>query len=41
MEDNTLEWTTSESVKPVDSFEKMHLKEDLLRGLYAYGKYLI
>lgn len=28
---------TSAGVKPVDSFDKMNLKEDLLRGLYAYG----
>ena len=35
---SSAEWQTSAEVKAVDSFDKMHLKEDLLRGLYAYGE---
>jgi ATP-dependent RNA helicase len=27
----------SEKLQIVDSFDKMNLKEDLLRGVYAYG----
>ncbi|EEB07775.1 ATP-dependent RNA helicase [Schizosaccharomyces japonicus yFS275] len=32
-----IELTTSEDVKACASFEEMKLKEDLLRGIYAYG----
>ena len=32
-----LAFETTKGVKVVSSFEQMNLKEDLLRGLYAYG----
>lgn len=32
-----VEFETSKDVKVVSSFDKMGLKEDLLRGIYAYG----
>lgn len=32
-----VEFETSKDVKVVNSFDKMGLKEDLLRGIYAYG----
>eukprot|EP01097_Dermamoeba_algensis_P007586 TRINITY_DN482_c0_g1_i3.p1 TRINITY_DN482_c0_g1~~TRINITY_DN482_c0_g1_i3.p1 ORF type:complete len:486 (-),score=124.78 TRINITY_DN482_c0_g1_i3:95-1504(-) len=32
-----VEFETSEEVDVVNSFDKMHLREDLLRGIYAYG----
>lgn len=35
--DQTLEFSSSENVKVYSSFEAMDLKEDLLRGIYAYG----
>ena len=38
-EDNQLQFETSTDVKVVASFDKMGLKEDLLRGIYAYGYY--
>ena len=36
LEDAT-QFETSAGVKTVDDFSSMNLKEDLLRGLYAYG----
>ena len=35
---HNVEFETSEDVDVVKSFEKMGLREDLLRGIYAYGK---
>lgn len=35
---SNVEFETSEEVKCVNSFDKMGLKETLLRGIYAYGK---
>ena len=32
-----LEFETTEGVEPILSFENMGIKEDLLRGIYAYG----
>lgn len=32
-----VEFETSKDVRVVTSFDKMGLKEDLLRGVYAYG----
>lgn len=32
-----MEFTTSKEVKVAASFEEMRLKENLLRGIYAYG----
>jgi len=36
-EDEKLEFESSPNVRVVPSFDKMGLKEDLLRGIYAYG----
>jgi ATP-dependent RNA helicase len=33
-----IEFETSEDVKVVPTFDAMNLREDLLRGIYAYGK---
>ena len=35
--DGKMEFTTTEDVKVAPTFEAMHLKENLLRGIYAYG----
>lgn len=35
---SNVEFETSEDVEVVDSFSDMHLKEELTRGIYAYGK---
>lgn len=35
--DNELEFTSSDDVKIYPTFESMKLKENLLRGIYAYG----
>lgn len=37
-EDATLVFETSKEVTVVTTFDQMSLKEDLLRGIYAYGK---
>ena len=36
-EDQRLEFSTSKEVTVAPTFEAMHLKENLLRGIYAYG----
>ena len=36
-EDEELNFETSKGVKVISSFDNMGLKEELLRGLYAYG----
>ena len=36
-EDSRLEFSTSKEVTVAPTFEAMHLKENLLRGIYAYG----
>jgi ATP-dependent RNA helicase len=36
-DDGELQFETSKGVKVVTSFDHMGLKEELLRGLYAYG----
>lgn len=33
-----VEFETSEEVEVISSFDKMNLREDLLRGIYAYGE---
>ena len=33
-----IEFETSEDVKVIPTFDNMGLREDLLRGIYAYGK---
>lgn len=35
--DKKMEFTTSGDVQVAPTFEAMHLKENLLRGIYAYG----
>ncbi|XP_054776842.1 eukaryotic initiation factor 4A-3 [Prosopis cineraria] len=32
-----MEFETTEGIEPISSFENMGIKEDLLRGIYAYG----
>ena len=39
-EDSKLVFETSEDVKVTRTFDQMKLKEDLIRGIYAYGKNL-
>ena len=34
-----IEFETSEEVKVIPTFDSMGLREDLLRGIYAYGTY--
>ncbi len=34
-----IQFETSEGVKVVNSFDDMGLKEDLVRGIYAYSKW--
>jgi ATP-dependent RNA helicase len=36
-EDAEMQFETSKGVKVISSFDQMTLKEELLRGLYAYG----
>ena len=36
-DDNKMVFESSADVKVVSSFDQMGLKEDLLRGIYAYG----
>lgn len=33
-----VEFNTSDGVEVLSSFEDMNLREDLIRGIYAYGK---
>lgn len=35
--DDKMEFSTSKEVTVAPTFEAMHLKENLLRGIYAYG----
>lgn len=35
--DEKMEFSTSKEVTVAPTFEAMHLKENLLRGIYAYG----
>ena len=37
-EKESMEITTSDDVEIYTSFDSLGLKEDLLRGIYAYGK---
>lgn len=36
---SNVEFETSEDVEVVDNFNGMHLKEQLVRGIFAYGKF--
>lgn len=36
--DEKLVFESSEAVKVVSTFDQLGLKEDLLRGVYAYGE---
>lgn len=35
---SNVEFETSEDVEVIPTFDSMGLREDLLRGIYAYGK---
>lgn len=35
---SNVEFETSEDVEVVSTFDQMGLREDLLRGIYGYGK---
>ena len=37
-DDATMVFETSKEVKVVTTFDQMNLREDLLRGIYAYGE---
>jgi ATP-dependent RNA helicase len=37
-DDEKLVFETSDGVKVVSTFDQMNLKEDLLRGIYAYSQ---
>lgn len=37
----SVEFDTSEDVEVIPSFDTMNLREDLLRGIYAYGKLVL
>ena len=36
-----IEFTTSEGVDVIPTFDSMGLREDLLRGIYAYGMWIV
>ena len=36
---SNVEFETSEEVEVVSTFDNMGLKQDLIRGIYAYGNY--
>lgn len=38
MDEDKTEFETSKGVKILRTFDQMGLKEDLIRGIYAYGK---
>lgn len=35
---SNVEFETSEDVEVIDKFKHMHLREELVRGIFAYGK---
>lgn len=37
---SNVEFETSEDVEVIPTFNSMGLREELLRGIYAYGKYI-
>lgn len=37
---SNVEFETSEDVEVIDKFSRMNLREELTRGIYAYGMYL-
>ena len=37
-EDDTLQFETSDGIVVVPAFDKMGLREELVRGIYAYGE---
>ena len=38
---SNVEFETSEEVEVVPTFDNMGLKQDLIRGIYAYGEYIL
>lgn len=39
-DDATMVFETSKEVNVVPTFDQMNIRDDLLRGIYAYGTYL-
>ncbi len=39
--DSKMAFDTSEKVQVMPTFDALNLKEDLLRGIYAYSKYKV
>lgn len=37
---SNVEFETSEDVEVIPTFDNMNLREELLRGIYAYGEFL-
>lgn len=37
---SNVEFETSEDVEVIEKFKNMNLKEELLRGIFAYGKFV-
>lgn len=37
---SNVEFETSEDVEVISTFDTMGLREELLRGIYAYGRYM-
>ncbi len=40
LKDDTIEFETSDDVDVTPTFDSLGLREDLLRGIYAYGLHL-
>lgn len=40
-DESKLVFESSEAIRVVSTFDELHLKEDLLRGIYAYSAFLI
>lgn len=38
---SNVEFETSEDVEVIDKFKNMNLREELMRGIFAYGKYKV
>lgn len=38
-DDATMVFETSKEVSVVNTFDRMNLREDLIRGIYAYGQF--
>lgn len=38
---SNVEFETSEDVEVIDKFKVMNLRDELMRGIFAYGKYIV